>query len=110
MTANVAIVTARVPDAVRIPTTALRFRPPPGTFDGAHAAQSVPPGQVVWVRDDDGKLDPVVVTTGIAEDKWTQATSGIEPGAEVVTAVVRDPDAGATRPQLPSFGATGRRR
>jgi multidrug efflux pump subunit AcrA (membrane-fusion protein) len=70
----------------------------------------VPPGQVVWVRSDDGKLEPVVVTTGIADDKWTQVTSGLDPGAEVVTAVVRDPDAGATRPQLPSFGSSGSRR
>ena len=107
MTANVAIVTARAPDTIRIPTTALRFRPPPGAFDGAHAAQPVPAGQVVWIRGDDGELRPVVVTTGIADDKWTQVTSGLEPGADVVTAVVRDPDAGAARPQLPSFGSGG---
>lgn len=109
MTANVAIVTARAPDAVRIPTSALRFRPPPGAFDGAHAAQPAPAGQVVWVRDDEGELRPVVVTTGIADERWTEVTSGLEPGAEVVTAVARDPDEGAARPQLPSFGGGYRR-
>lgn len=109
MTANVAIVTARVPDAIRIPTSALRFHPPAGAFTGANAAQPTPSGDLVWVRSDDGTLRPVAVTVGISDEKWTAATSGIEPGAQVVTAVVRDPDAGATRPQLPSFGGGPRR-
>jgi len=108
MTANVAIVVAEVPDAVRIPSGALRFHPPAGAFTGAHAAPSTPAGEVVWLQDADGEVRPVSVTTGIADDKWTEVTSGLEPGARIVTSVVRDPDAGAARPQLPSFGGSRR--
>jgi len=108
MTANVAIVIAEVPDAIRVPSSALRFHPPAGAFSGAHAAPSLPSGEVVWLQEAGGELRPVSVTTGIADDKWTAVTSGLEPGARVVTSVVRDPDAGADRPTLPSFGG-GRR-
>lgn len=110
MTANVAIVTAEVADAVRVPTSALRFRPPPNTWSGAHAAPPTPSGHTVWIEDGDGSLRPAPITTGIADERWTQVTSGVEPGAEVVTAVARDPDAGAARPQLPSFAPGGGRR
>jgi HlyD family secretion protein len=112
MTANVGIVTASVADAVRVPTSALRFRPPANAWSGAHAAPPMPIGHAVWLEDGDGTLRLAPITTGIADEKWTQVTSGVEPGAAVVTAVQRDPHAGAARPQLPSFapGGGGRRR
>jgi HlyD family secretion protein len=110
MTANVAIVTAQVADAVRVPTSALRFRPPANAWSGAHAAPPTPSGPAVWVETDDGTLRPAPITTGIADDRWTQATSGVEPGVKVATAIARDPDAGAARPQLPSFAPGGGRR
>lgn len=109
MTANVAIVTAHVDDALRVPTSALRFRPPANAWSGAHAAATAPSGHTVWIRDPDGSLRPAVVTTGIADERWTQVTSGVDPGADVVTGLERDPDAGAARPQLPSFTGGGRR-
>ncbi|MND02631.1 hypothetical protein D3C83_220880 [compost metagenome] len=64
----------------------------------------------MWIQEPDGTLRPAPITTGISDEKWTQVTSGVEPGAEVVTAIARDPDAGAARPQLPSFAPGGGRR
>ncbi|MCW5890655.1 MAG: efflux RND transporter periplasmic adaptor subunit [bacterium] len=112
MTANVAIVTAHVADAVRVPTSALRFRPPANAWTGAHAAPPAPSDHAVWLEERDGSLRPAPVTLGIADEKWTQVTGGVDPGAQVVTAVARDPDVGASRPQLPGFtpGGGGRRR
>jgi HlyD family secretion protein len=109
MTANVTITTATRNDAIRVPTSALRFRPSPNLS----AAAETPParaGATVWVVGADGELQPVSVTTGIADEKFTEILSGLEPGARVVTAVERNPDVGAQRPQLPTFGGGGGRR
>jgi HlyD family secretion protein len=109
MTANVTITTATRNDAIRVPTSALRFRPSPNLS----AAAATPParaGATVWVVGADGELQPVSVTTGIADEKFTEILSGLEPGARVVTAVERNPDVGAQRPQLPTFGGGGGRR
>jgi HlyD family secretion protein len=106
MTANVTITTATRDDAIRVPTSALRFRPPP---DLSGAAETPPPraGSTVWTVAAGDRLDPVTVTTGIADERFTEIVSGLEPGTRVVTAIERDPDAGAQRPQLPTFGAGG---
>lgn len=109
MTANVTITTATRDDAVRVPTSALRFRPPPD-LSGAAEPPPARSGSTVWVVGPQEKLEPVAVTTGIADERFTEIVSGLEPGARVVTAIQRDPDAGAQRPQLPSFGGGGRRR
>lgn len=109
MTANVTITTAERPDALRVPTSALRFRPPPD-LSGAAEAPPARSGSTVWTVGAGDRLAPVAVTTGIADERFTEVVSGLEPGARVVTAIERDPDAGAQRPQLPSFGGGSPRR
>ncbi len=113
MTANVSIDVAEAKDAVRVPTSALRFRPPANAWTGAHAAPPTPAGETIWLLDGADEIRPAHVTVGIADERWTQITSGVDAGARVVTSLKRDPDAGAVRPQLPSFatgGGGGRRR
>src|SRR4029453_506968 len=82
MTANVSITTATRDDVIRIPTAALRFRPPvaPGG-EGATAAAPPSGGHTAWVLADDGTLHPVTVTTGIADERFTEVTGGLARGA-----------------------------
>src|SRR5205814_10465586 len=58
MTANVTITTASRPDALRVPTSALRFRPPAGAGEsGAAAAADAPAegGARGWVAGADDR-------------------------------------------------------
>lgn len=104
MTANVSITVAERPDTLRVPTGALRFRPtlepaaaaaPPAPLPGEH-------GPRVWVVGADGKPAPVAVATGIADDRYTEVTSGLTEGQDVITGVRRDAAAQA-RTAAPSF-------
>jgi HlyD family secretion protein len=111
MTANVSITTARRDDAVRIPTAALRFRPPaeaPGT--GAIAAAPPAGGQTVWVPGDDGKPRPVAVTTGVSDERFTEVTGGVVEGDRVVTGLMQAAEADAALPRSPFMPSVGRRR
>lgn len=111
MTANVDIVTGKRDDVLRVPTAALRFRPPAG--DRATAA--APSGAAVW-RLADGRPEPVNVETGLADDSYTEVrTGGLREGDAVIVAVERPRTAtdttGTQRP--PGFntgGGGGRRR
>jgi HlyD family secretion protein len=110
MTANVTVATATRADAVRVPTAALRFRPP---FPAAGAvAVAAPEGSSraprVWKLDAGGEPAPVTIESGIADDRFTEVTAGIQPGDRVIVGVERsEPTANAMRP--PPF-APGRRR
>ena len=92
MTANVTITTAHRDDALRVPTRALRFRPPDPPADGAVAAAPTrPPGARVWLLDGSRTPEERAVETGIADDQFTEILSGLDEGARVITAVKRDP-------------------
>jgi HlyD family secretion protein len=112
MTANVSITTARRDDAVRVPTAALRFRPPAETAgSGAIAAAAPRGGPVVWVLGDDARPHVAPITTGIADERFTEITSGLDEGARVVTGLVRvaeRDDALPRSPFMPSIGRRGR--
>jgi HlyD family secretion protein len=69
MTANVRFVTAAKPDVLKVPNTALRFRPP-GTEAPA------PRDPVVWVLGRDGRPAPVPVTLGITDGTSTEIARG----------------------------------
>jgi HlyD family secretion protein len=110
MTANVTITTASRADALRVATSALRFRPPVGT-DGAASATAAAPasGPRVWMRDARGALSAVPVSTGIADDRFTEIVSGVREGDKVVVALERDPTPPPTASRGPSFGPPRRR-
>jgi HlyD family secretion protein len=101
MTANVTIVTAKRDDVLRVPTAALRFRPP----SDATTEEPRPGTRVVWQPDDDGRATAVPVAIGVNDDRWTELVRGLDAGAPVVVGIARDPDEGAERPLLP-FGAS----
>jgi HlyD family secretion protein len=109
MTANVTVVVAKRDDALRVPTAALRFRPPADADGrGAAAAGGPPAGSRVWAPEGDGGLRAIPVTTGITDDRFTEVTRGLGAGQRVVVALRREPAAGAVPAAGPSFGG-GRR-
>jgi HlyD family secretion protein len=104
MTANVTITTASRSAALRVPTSALRFRPPaPAEGSGAAAAASgrVEGAQRVWVLDGNERPRAVEVSTGIADDRFTEIVGGLNEGDRVVTALERT--AAAAESGWPSF-------
>jgi HlyD family secretion protein len=67
---------------LRVPTTALRFRPTDSATEGA----SKPRGSAVYVLAD-GKPVRVAVKTGISDKAYTQIVSGkLKPGEAVIVA------------------------
>jgi HlyD family secretion protein len=120
MTAGVSIEIARADDVLRVPASALRFRPPSadGQEDATRAARnSTPQGPSradrphrVWVWAD-GALQPRRVETGLSDGTMTAITGGdLAEGAVVVTGTGdTTPRAAAsttTSPLLP-FGGRG---
>lgn len=85
MTANVTIVTARNENALRVPTTALRFRMPGAALDKKHSQ--------VWVVDEQGRATSRSVTTGIADSLSTEIVQGdVKEGDQVVIGLIEADD------------------
>jgi HlyD family secretion protein len=113
MTANVSITTASRPDALRVPTSALRFRPPADSDRAGAAAAAdapTPHGTRVWVLDAAGRPRPVPVSGGIADDRFTEVASGLHEGDRVIVALRRDPSAPPPATRVPSFAPARRPR
>jgi HlyD family secretion protein len=125
MTANVEIVTGRRNDVLRIPTAALRFRPPADEGRTATAASpsagvaappsggvAAPPsgGAQVWLLAD-GRPSPVAVETGLADESYTEVLSGpLAEGDRVIVATARSKaEPARTQPQPPGFAPRGPR-
>ena len=110
MTANVTIATATRPDALRVATSALRFRPPT-EGDGAAAAAPPPSDRHrarVWVLDDGARPRPVEVRTGIADDRFTEITEGLAAGEQVNVALRREETEAPAAGRAPSFAPARR--
>src|SRR5262249_31487862 len=93
MTATVTLAGARRDHAVRLPSTALSFRPPPDVL--AAIGQAPPPAAAtsaadatqrqVW-RFDGAQFTPSSVRVGLADDRWTELVSGpVREGDSLVT-------------------------
>ncbi|MDF2688672.1 MAG: HlyD family secretion protein, partial [Microvirga sp.] len=72
MTAKVEIITGRNPDALQVPTAALRFRPPGIPLPGAH----------VWVFDGTS-IRPVAVQIGVSEADMAEVAGDLVEGQTV---------------------------
>ena len=83
MTANLRVLVETRPNVLRVPTTALRFRPPAGSIvEGA----GKPRGSAVYVLVE-GKPERVAVKTGISDKAFTQIVDGkLKPGDAVIVA------------------------
>src|SRR5262249_41350045 len=93
MTANVTITTATVENALRVSTSALRFRRP--AVDGARGAAAAAEhaghesGPRVFKIGAHGEAEPVPVKTGVTDDRYTEVTSGVAEGDAVIVAIRR---------------------
>ena len=96
MTANVAIRVAEVRGTLKVPASALRFRPGNGSGEGRRRAASPAPGAteerrssgpVVWVLQE-GKERPlrrVPVEVGLSDGTWTAVSGDLREGDRVAT-------------------------
>lgn len=132
MTANVSIIIAHRDNALKVPNSALRFRPTQeaeavlkqmrsqqreqrgsGATRGGPGNRNQSRGPRVWTIARDGKLAPVALRLGITDGTSTEVVSGdIREGQEIVVGLV--PTAGATTQAtplggVPSAGPMGRR-
>ena len=110
MTANVTLTTATVENALRVSTSALRFRPPAvdATAGAASAAgHAGGSGARVWRMGAQGQPVAVPVTTGVTDDRFTQITGGVDEGDAVIVALRRE-DAPAVAGRPPSFAPARR--
>ncbi len=91
MTANLTVVVAQRESVLRVPASALRFRPD-DTLLAAFgvtrpAAQRQGGGTTLWTFAG-GSIAPVNVRTGISDGTYTEILQGLDEGAQVVTRVV----------------------
>jgi HlyD family secretion protein len=73
MTANVKILVDEHPDVLRIPNSALRYRPAEAQAGGRKGAAGP---QVVWILDRNNRPLPVRVTLGLTDGTYSQVTGG----------------------------------
>jgi HlyD family secretion protein len=127
MTANVSVIVAEHNDVLRIPNSALRFRPPdastnsapraaggggapgsrPGGSSGGRPKGERRPARNVYVLKD-GKLQPVPVKTGITDGIYTEITDGLSENDKVVTSATYKQGSAAAQASNP-FGGGMRR-
>jgi HlyD family secretion protein len=83
MTANVEIVTGRAEQALRVPTTALRFRPKAGDRPAGKAVRT---GSHVFVVNEADPYKPVrkAVKLGLQGEEYVQVTAGLRQGEKVL--------------------------
>ncbi len=92
MTAFVNIVVHEAKDALRLPTSALQFKP------NAYLRQFIEkrmidlkPTESMVYQFKDGKLIPIIFERGISDASFIQVKSGMEEGDEVVTEFLQQP-------------------
>jgi HlyD family secretion protein len=113
MTANVSIETMKKDDVIKIPNSALRFRPKGGkdspSKSEAASAEKAPRkkgGQTVYILGKDKKPVAVAVKTGIANDRFVELVEGdLKEDDQVITEQVNTAKkpAGSGMPPGPRF-------
>lgn len=107
MTANVTFVAAARQNVLKVPTSALRFRPK-GPDGKSIEAGRLEPGQKRLYVLRNGKPEPVVVTVGIGNDKETEITSGqLAEGEAVILEAATGAKAQASAIPMGAVGGPG---
>ncbi len=114
MTANVDVVIGRRDQVLRVPTAALRFRPPASEGE----AVAAPAGTTVWRLARGQDLEPLAVTAGLADDSYTEVQGDALAEGDAIVVSVERPKAASdatTTQRPPGFnmgggGGGGRRR
>jgi len=133
MTANISVIVAERPDALKIRNAALRFRPPDNAIilTNTLAADSPPTNQVAGAQpgqhgrnkgnrnihtvyllagdDQSEALRPVQIKTGITDGIFTEVTDGLSEGDKLVTGFVSPEASGSAAGSNPFGGGFPRR-
>ena len=129
MTANVSIIVAQRDDAMKIPSAALRFRPPDNAVVLTNAAVAAAPTndvaaksqrrvknnrgiRTVYVLAGDEMapmLKPIPIKTGITDGIFTEVVEGLKEGDKVVSSVVQNDAANGAAASTPFGGGFPRR-
>ena len=101
MTADVKVIVAEKKDAMRVPTSALRFIPPPtALIETNDVDTNITPH--VWVPAKNGLIKPVLVKPGIGDGRYTEIMDGdINVGDEVIVEALIKNDGGKNASYLP---------
>ena len=90
MTAEVNTIVDNKNDVLRVPTSALRFVPPPNA-NAKPIPESTGNKTYIWTLTGNNQLNPVMIKTGISDDYYTEILEGdIKDGDEVVIEAVLD--------------------
>jgi HlyD family secretion protein len=117
MTATLSVEVTRRDDVLRVPVTALRYKPDAAVlaqYAGGAAPPSTAPGKTLWVMNGQ-TIAPVAVTPGASDGTYTEISGAPVPeGALVVTRAIAASAAptstsGNGNPLLPSRPSFGRR-
>jgi len=131
MTANVSVIVAQREDALRLPNSALRFRPPDSVTVLTNQLVSLPQPtnavagaagkgkgkanrniRTVYVLAQDGnapELKPVQVRTGITDGIYTEIVEGLKEGDKVVSGALNNDSSASAAPSNPFGGGFPRR-
>jgi HlyD family secretion protein len=107
MTADVTFILEEREDTLIVPSTALRFRPPPEVLTEQDAAGLVTSRRerIVWKLDSDGGAQSIVVEIGISNGRQTEIVSGdLSPGDRVIVGVAGDTTGRRKEDARPRFG------
>jgi HlyD family secretion protein len=103
MTAQVSVVTNQKEDVLRVPSAALRFRPPEEANAGTTSPQGNrrgggPAGGAprVYLQAADGKLEPREIKIGISDGRFVEVLEGLSVGDLVVTRAANSGNSGPT--------------
>jgi HlyD family secretion protein len=109
MSANVKIATAQADNVLKIPNSALRYRPVNLNLPAHSSVHAAAPqrkqqnGQTIWVLGSDGKPRPIHVQLGISDGNYTAVSSSdLQPGDQVIVSATGGPKSAAT--STPRFG------
>lgn len=106
MTANVSIIVDEKENALKVPNSALRFRPPAGGGKEKPESKKTRRGPTVWVLDPGGRLKPLAVRTGMTDGQYTEIIEGsIKEGDPVVVEVLAKND--SKKPGSPASQKSG---
>jgi HlyD family secretion protein len=105
MTANVTISVGHAANVLKMPKSALRFRPR-GMVPKQPASPEAHQAQTIYVLDDSGQPVPVSVRTGLSDANYTEVLNGaLKQGQQVIVGTA--PLAGSS--QQPSGASSGRK-
>ena len=113
MTASVKILTDKLTGTLKIPNSALRFRPPDAPAARPPAGQrpgqkGMAQSQTVYIVGDDGKPKPVRVKLGPADGSAVAVMSGdLKEGDRLITAIIGGAPSKGAAAAPPGFGGGG---